>query len=91
MHPNSPWRIADFRFLLTGALATGSAVAGLIGELVTVHTTLWVGGAFLAVAFLPVFLSPVRTRLELPQRPPVVNDVDASHGDGRTAPKASRR
>jgi predicted MFS family arabinose efflux permease len=58
---------ATFRFLLTGALAIGSAVAGVIGELATVHTALWVGAAFLATAFLPVFLSPVRTRRELPK------------------------
>lgn len=57
---------ATFRFLLTGALAIGSAISGVIGELTTVHITLWVGGAFLATAFLPVFLSPVRTRRELP-------------------------
>ncbi|WP_326560756.1 MFS transporter [Micromonospora sp. NBC_01796] len=57
---------ATFRFLLTGALALGAAVAGLIGELTTVNTTLWVGAAFMATAFLPVFCSPVRTRRELP-------------------------
>ncbi|WP_347104294.1 MFS transporter [Streptomyces sp. CB03238] len=59
---------ATFRFLLTGALAIGAAVAGLIGELTTVRTTLWVGGAFLATAFLPAFLSPVRARRSLPQQ-----------------------
>lgn len=59
---------ATFRFLLTGALAVGSAVAGVIGELATVHTTLWVGAAFLATAFLPVFVSPLRTRRELPKQ-----------------------
>ncbi|MYZ33702.1 hypothetical protein GT002_00810 [Streptomyces sp. SID4917] len=37
-------------------------------KLTTVHTTLWVGGVFLATAFLPVFLSPVRTRRELPEQ-----------------------
>ncbi|MFD3453884.1 MFS transporter [Streptomyces sp. NPDC058691] len=58
---------ATFRFLLTGALAVGAAAAGLLGELTTVRTTVWVGGAFLATAFLPVFLSPVRTR-RLPPR-----------------------
>ncbi|WP_066955069.1 MFS transporter [Streptomyces lushanensis] len=61
---------ATFRFLLTGALAVGAAVSGVIGELTTVHTTLWVGGVFLATAFLPVFLSPVRTRRELPEQRP---------------------
>jgi predicted MFS family arabinose efflux permease len=57
---------ATFRFLLTGALAIGAAIAGLLGELVGIHPTMWVGGALLATAFLPVFLSPVRTRHDLP-------------------------
>ncbi|HUR01389.1 MAG TPA: MFS transporter [Nonomuraea sp.] len=57
---------ATFRFLLTGALAIGAAMAGLIGELATVRVTLWVGAVLLAIAFLPVFLSPLRTRRELP-------------------------
>ncbi|TXS31402.1 MFS transporter [Streptomyces sp. ms191] len=61
---------ATFRFLLTGALAIGAATSGLLGELVGVRPTLWVGGALLATAFLPVFLSPVRTRRELPQELP---------------------
>ncbi|MGW7199441.1 hypothetical protein [Streptomyces chryseus] len=52
---------ATFRFLVTGALAVGAAVAG-------VRATLWVGGVFLATAFLPVFLSPVRTRRTLPRQ-----------------------
>ncbi|MEU6736546.1 MFS transporter [Streptomyces physcomitrii] len=59
---------ATFRFMLTGALAVGSAVAGAIGELTSVHTTLWVGGVILSLAFLPVFLSPVRRRRELPEQ-----------------------
>ncbi|MFJ3219114.1 MFS transporter [Kitasatospora sp. NPDC086801] len=57
---------ATFRFLLTGALAIGSALSGLLGELVGLRATLWFGGAVLAVAFLPVFLSPIRTRRRLP-------------------------
>ncbi|MEU7113236.1 MFS transporter [Streptomyces sp. NPDC046182] len=57
---------ATFRFLLTGAIAIGAAVSGLLGELVGLHSTLWVGGSLLACAFLPVFLSPVRTRRALP-------------------------
>ncbi|MFD6276034.1 MFS transporter [Streptomyces sp. NPDC060209] len=59
---------ATFRFLLTGALAVGAAVAGVIGALAGVHATLWVGGVFLTLSFLPVLLSPVRTRRELPQQ-----------------------
>ncbi|MFJ4830424.1 MFS transporter [Streptomyces sp. NPDC088747] len=59
---------ATFRFLLTGALAIGAAISGVLGELIGVHATLWVGGAFVATAFIPVFLSPVRTRRELPEQ-----------------------
>ncbi|MEU1186383.1 MFS transporter [Streptomyces sp. NPDC005859] len=59
---------ATFRFLLTGALAVGAAVSGLIGELAGVRVTLWVGAVLLAANFLPVFLSPVRTRRELPRQ-----------------------
>ncbi|MGO4431473.1 MFS transporter, partial [Streptomyces sp. MCAF7] len=57
-----------FRFMLTGAVAIGSAAAGLIGQFAGVRPALWVGGCLLALAFLPVFLSPVRTRRELPQQ-----------------------
>ncbi|MES5820381.1 MFS transporter [Streptomyces sp. RG80] len=62
---------ATYRFVLTGALAVGAAVAGLLGELVGVRATLWVGGVLMTTAFLPVYLSPVRTRRELPQHAPV--------------------
>jgi len=57
---------ATFRCLLTGVLAVGAARSGLLGEVVGVRATLWVGGAVLAAAFLPVFLSPVRARRTLP-------------------------
>ncbi|MFF0065766.1 MFS transporter [Streptomyces sp. NPDC005279] len=57
-----------FRFMLTGAIAIGSGLAGLIGEFAGVHTALWVGGCCLALANLPVVLSPVRNRRELPQQ-----------------------
>lgn len=61
---------ATFRFLLTGALAVGSAVAGAVGQEWGVRVALDLGGAFLATAFLPVFLSPVRRRRDLPDPPP---------------------
>ncbi|MEV7025926.1 MFS transporter [Kitasatospora sp. NPDC093558] len=57
---------ATFRFLLTGALAVGSAIAGAIGQVGGLHLALWTGGALIATAFLPVFLSPLRRRRELP-------------------------
>ena len=57
---------ATFRFLLTGALALGAVLGGVLGELIGVRPTLWVGAAILALAFVPVFVSPVRRRRELP-------------------------
>ncbi|MBG0851521.1 MFS transporter [Streptomyces spinoverrucosus] len=57
---------ATFRFLLTGALAIGSALSGLVGQAVGVRMTVWTGAICLAGAFLPVFCSPVRTLRELP-------------------------
>ncbi|MEV7782991.1 MFS transporter [Kitasatospora sp. NPDC088351] len=63
---------ATFRFLLTGAMAVGAALAGLLGELAGLHPALWAGGVLLAVAFLPVYLSPIRTRRRLPDPPAAV-------------------
>ncbi|MEE4422431.1 MFS transporter [Streptomyces bugieae] len=57
---------ATFRFLLTGALAIGSALGGLIGQTAGVHMAIWAGAICMACAFLPVFCSPVRTLRELP-------------------------
>ncbi|MEV6967741.1 MFS transporter [Hamadaea sp. NPDC051192] len=51
---------ATFRFLLTGALAIGAALAGLVGQLAGVRATMWAGGVLLAIAFVPVFVSPLR-------------------------------
>ncbi|MEU9121083.1 MFS transporter [Streptomyces sp. NPDC048506] len=57
---------ATFRFLLTGALAIGSALGGLIGQTAGVRMAIWAGAICMACAFLPVFYSPVRTLRELP-------------------------
>ncbi|MBA0053694.1 MFS transporter [Streptomyces sp. AJS327] len=59
---------ATFRFLLTGALAVGAAIAGVLGALTSVRLTAWTGAAVIALAFLPVFLSPLRHRRELPEQ-----------------------
>lgn len=53
---------ATFRFLLTGALAIGAALAGAVGEWAGVHAALWLGGGLLASSFLPMLLSPLRRR-----------------------------
>ncbi|MFF5210493.1 MFS transporter [Streptosporangium sp. NPDC000396] len=58
---------ATMRFLLSGALAVGAGVAGLVGELASVRAALWVGAAMLAVSWLPIMFSPLRTLRELPE------------------------
>ncbi|MEU5850723.1 hypothetical protein [Saccharopolyspora shandongensis] len=57
---------ATFRFLLTGALAVASVLAGVLGELVGVRAVLWVSAGAFAVSWLVVFLSPLRFLRELP-------------------------
>lgn len=57
---------ATFRCLLTGALAAGSLLGGAIGQFASVRAGLWTGGVLLALACLPVLLSPLRGRRELP-------------------------
>ncbi|MFG3052420.1 MFS transporter [Kitasatospora sp. NPDC048239] len=80
---------ATFRFLLTGSLAIGAALAGLLGEVAGLHPTLWLGGVLLASAFLPVYLSPIRARRHLPDHPAVAAAVTvtgvAAPGEARPA------
>ncbi|MFJ7246311.1 MFS transporter [Kitasatospora sp. NPDC098652] len=76
---------ATFRFLLFGALAIGSALSGLLGELLGLRTTLWLGGAVLATAFLPVYLSPLRTRRR-PSAAPVSTATNAPTSTAPTSP-----
>ncbi|MFD7905037.1 hypothetical protein ACFV4G_22655 [Kitasatospora sp. NPDC059747] len=71
--------------LPAGALAIGAAVAGAIGQLAGVHLALWVGGALIATAFLPVHLSPVRRRRDLPPQPEPVDRSASRAGAGPVA------
>ncbi|WP_151774146.1 MFS transporter [Streptomyces abyssomicinicus] len=57
---------ATFRFLLTGALAVGAALGGLVGQAAGLRAAVWAGALCMAGAFLPVFCSPVRALRELP-------------------------
>ncbi|MFF5126737.1 MFS transporter [Streptomyces syringium] len=72
---------ATFRFLLTGALAVGSALGGLLGETVGVRAAVWAGAVCLAGAFLPVFCSPVRRLRALPPAPVPSGAGPASEDD----------
>ncbi|MEE6261651.1 MFS transporter [Plantactinospora sonchi] len=51
---------ATMRFLFTGVLAVGAAVAGVVGEVAGVRVALWVAAVGVAFTWLPVVLSPVR-------------------------------
>ncbi|NDL58525.1 MFS transporter [Phytoactinopolyspora mesophila] len=57
---------ATMRFLLTGALAVGAALAGVVGELVSARAALWTGTVILALAWIPLFFSPIRNLRTLP-------------------------
>lgn len=73
---------ATFRVLLTGAHAIGAALAGVISELTTLHVALWLGGCYLALGFLPILLSPIRKRRDLPHEE---NRPRTQQGAGSTA------
>ncbi|MGC1214797.1 MAG: MFS transporter, partial [Micromonospora sp.] len=51
---------ATFRFLLTGAIAVGAGLAGLLGQYAGARTSLWVGAVGAALTWLPLYCSPVR-------------------------------
>jgi predicted MFS family arabinose efflux permease len=57
---------ATMRFLFSGALAVGSALAGLLAQYAGLRAVLWAGALGLAVAWVPCFLSPLRRLRELP-------------------------
>ena len=63
---------ATMRFLVWGTMPLGGLLGGGLGTLIGVRPTLWVASAGMALAFLPVFLSPLRGMRELPGVPHAV-------------------
>jgi MFS family permease len=57
---------ATMRFLVWGTLPLGGVIGGVLGTLIGVRPTLVVAAVGGALAFLPVFLSPLRRLRELP-------------------------
>lgn len=51
---------ATMRFLLFGALALGSGLAGMLGQFAGTRSALWAGAAVLSLAWVPLFCSPLR-------------------------------
>ncbi|WTW97716.1 MFS transporter [Streptomycetaceae bacterium NBC_01309] len=62
---------ATVHVVFTGAMALGSAAAGLIAHFAGIRTALWTGGIILATAFVPIALSPIRRLTELPTATPL--------------------
>jgi MFS family permease len=61
---------ATVRFLAWGLSAVGALIGGVLGELLGARATLWIAAAGVCLAFLPVFLSPLRDMRDLPRPEP---------------------
>jgi MFS family permease len=61
---------ATMRFLVWGTIPIGSLIGAGLSEVIGVRTTIWVGAILGLFAFLPVFLSPVRSLREIPTEDP---------------------
>jgi MFS family permease len=60
---------ATIRFLVWGTMPLGGLVGGALSSTIGLRPTLWVGAVGMALAVLPVFLSPLRSMRELPVAP----------------------
>jgi MFS family permease len=62
---------ATMRFVVWGTMPLGGVIGGALASLpaIGVHGTVWIGLTASALAFLPVFLSPLRTMRQLPSAP----------------------
>jgi predicted MFS family arabinose efflux permease len=66
---------ASVRFMVWGTLPLGALVGGVLGTLIGIHSTLWVGAVGVLLSPLPVLLSPLRRLRDLPTG--IEDDVDA--------------
>lgn len=57
---------ASVRFLVWGTLPLGALLGGVLGEVIGIHATLWVGAAGCVLAPLFVVLSPLRRLRDVP-------------------------
>jgi MFS family permease len=66
---------ASMRFLVWGTMPFGAFLGGILGSSIGVRDTLLIGAIGGCFAFVPVFLSPLRTMRELPK---YVSDVETA-------------
>ncbi len=65
---------ATMRFLVWGTMPLGGFLGGVLGATIGVRETLLVVAIGESLAFLPVFLSPLRRMRELPRYEDPVRD-----------------
>ena len=71
---------ATMRFLVWGTMPFGGFLGGVLGSTIGVRETLLVAAVGSSVAFVPVFLSPLRRARPLPTHPAVVPEPAPAPG-----------
>ena len=66
---------ATMRFIVWGTIPLGAIIGGMLGDLIGLHATIWVGAIGGMFAFLPVATSSVRQIVRMPE--PVDDDSSA--------------
>jgi len=71
---------ATMRFLMTGVMAVGAAIAGAVGQFAGVRGALLVGVTGLAASWIPIFFSRMRTVRDLSDAPASTAAQQTSNG-----------
>lgn len=58
---------ATMRFIVWGTIPVGAIAGGVLGELIGLHATIWLGAIGSFIGFLPVFFSRVRGLERIPE------------------------
>jgi MFS family permease len=61
---------ATMRFIVWGTIPVGSTIGGLLGGVIGLHETIWIGAIGGIFVFLPVLFSPVRSLQTIPETEP---------------------
>ena len=60
---------ATMRFIVWGTIPVGTLTGGILGGIIGLQATIWVGAIGSFLGFLPVLLSPVRSLRSIPTAP----------------------
>jgi MFS family permease len=61
---------ATMRFIVWGTIPIGATLGGILGGVIGLHETIWIGAIGGLFVFLPVLLSPVRSLRTIPETEP---------------------